>query len=70
MVLALCLVLALICLVACKGEDEPQDTTAEDNVTTDGQSTAETTSSTPSETVTFPSEEDDNDPKQEDVFFD
>ena len=72
--LALCLAMALVCLVACK-EKNPDETTPE-ITTTDGEYTTtpapttpqETTPATPEETVTFPSDEE-SDPKQEDVFF-
>lgn len=71
-----CLVLCFICLTACK-DDEPKETTPEEVVTTttpeetptQPTTPEETTPAGPTETVTFPSDEDD-DPKQEDVFFD
>ncbi len=77
-VLAVCLLMALVSLAACKDKN-PEETTPEQQevVTTTApqndkpQTTTpkETTPAQPTETVTFPSDEDD-DPKQEDVFFD
>ena len=71
-VLAVCLLMALVSLAACKDKN-PEETTPEQQgvVTTEPQTTTpkETTPAQPTETVTFPSDEDD-DPKQEDVFFD
>ncbi len=80
-ILVVCLVMVLGSLVACK-DDEPKTTTPEEQVstttpevttpevTTPEATTPEvTTPPGPTETVTFPSDEDD-DPKQEDVFFD
>ena len=79
-ILVLCLAMVLGSLVACK-EKEPQTTTPEEQVstTTPGVTTPEvttpekttpeaTTPDTPTETVTFPSDEE-SDPKQEDIFF-
>jgi len=73
--LALCLAMALVCLVACKDNKQPEETTPNEVEATTTESTtpkpttpAETTPATPSETVTFPSDEE-SDPKQEDVFF-
>ncbi len=75
-VLAVCLLMALVSLAACKDKEDPQGTQpTEDAKTTPTQTTPtpttpkETTPEQPTETVTFPSDED-NDPKQEDVFFD
>ncbi len=78
MVLVVCMVIALACLVACKDNKQPEqttpevpttETTTEDKTTTPQETTTEvTTPNTPTETVTFPSDED-NDPKQEDNFF-
>ena len=77
--LAVCLLMALVSLVACKDKKNPEEeTTVEQEVVTTTvpqnnkpQTTTpkETTPATPTETVTFPSDED-TDPKQEDVFFD
>ena len=77
-VLVMCMVIALACLVACKDNKTPQETTPGQvtvETTTEAKTTTpqattpqQTTPSTPAETVTFPSDED-NDPKQEDVFF-
>ena len=79
MVLVVCMVIALACLVACKDNKHPEETTTPaattpaemtPAVTTPAQTTpAETTTAGPTETVTFPSDEPD-DPKQEDNFFD
>ena len=80
MVLVVCTVIALTCLAACKDNKHPeattpvettvqQETTTQEEITTPVATTpAETTTPAPTETVTFPSDED-NDPKQEDVFF-
>ena len=66
-VLVMCLVIALVSLVACKDEKDPKETTPV--VTTPNTTTPqETTPATPDETVTFPSDGE-TDPKQEDVFF-
>ena len=77
--LAVCLLMALVSLAACKNKKNPEEeTTVEQEVVTTTvpqnnkpQTTTpkETTPATPTETVTFPSDED-TDPKQEDVFFD
>lgn len=80
-ILVVCLAMVLGSLVACKDE-EPETTTPEEQIssTTPDETTPEvttpaattpatTTPAGPTETVTFPSDEDD-DPKQEDVFFD
>ncbi len=79
MVLVVCMVIAVACLAACKNNKHPQETTpnqttsettTEDKTTTPSATTPQqTTPAGPTETVTFPSDEDD-DPKQEDVFFD
>ncbi len=85
MVLVVCMVIALACLVACNDkhpqETTPEattiETTTEEKTTTPEETTPEST--TPEETtpestkptgttVAFPSDEDD-DPKQEDSFF-
>ena len=78
MVLVVCMVIAIACLVACKDNKPPQETTPGQvtvETTTEAKTTTpqattpqQTTPSTPAETVTFPSDED-NDPKQEDNFF-
>ena len=77
--LTVCLLMALVSLVACKDKKNPEETTPTEQavVTTTQQpgdntqttTPKETTPATPTETVTFPSDED-TDPKQEDVFFD
>ena len=76
-VLAVCFLMALISLAACKDTDEPkqttpsndnQTTTVEDGTTPKVTTPKETTPEQPTETVTFPSNEED-DPRQEDVFF-
>ena len=77
--LAVCLLMALVSLAACKNKKNPEEeTTVEQEVVTTTQQPGdntqtttpkETTPATPTETVTFPSDED-TDPKQEDVFFD
>lgn len=77
--LAVCLLMALVSLAACKDKKNPEEeTTVEQEVVTTTQQPGdntqtttpkETTPATPTETVTFPSDED-TDPKQEDVFFD
>ena len=66
-ILAICLVLVLtVSVIACKDKNAEQTNPAE---TTAEQTTpAETTTKVPDETVTSPSEGDD-DPKQEDVFY-
>ena len=65
-VLAMCLVIALVALVACKDEKEPADTTPE--VTAPANTTpTETAPTTTTPAETTPAE---TDPKQEDVFFD
>ncbi|MBO5930880.1 MAG: hypothetical protein J6Q70_01425 [Clostridia bacterium] len=81
MVLVVCAVIALTCLSACKDNKQPEtttpnettaqvETTTKEEITTPEATTpAETTTPAPTETVTFPSDED-NDPKQEDVFVD
>lgn len=74
-VLALCLAMALVCLVACKDNKNPEVTTPDEITTSDNGHTTTpapttpeaTTPATPAETVTFPSDEE-VDPKQEDVF--
>ncbi len=73
--LALCLAMVLVCLAACKDNKNPEQTTPNEVEATTTESTTPevttpeaTTPATPSETVTFPSDED-NDPKQEDNFF-
>ena len=78
MVLVVCMVIAIACLAACKNNKQPEgttpeqttaETTTEEKTTTPQATTPQTTTpSTPTETVTFPSDED-NDPKQEDNFF-
>ena len=77
-VLAVCLLMALVSLAACKDKNEPEQTPpAEDTPTTTVEEGTtpkvtlpkETTSAQPTDTVTYPSDEE-NDPKQEDVFFD
>lgn len=84
-VLAVCLLMALVSLVACKDGEEPEDTQPSgDNQTTTEQTTTEQTTptdtgTTPPEVTTpekpaettpvFPSDEE-SDPRQEDVFFD
>ena len=70
--LVVCLLMALVSLVACKDKKEPEQTTPSQDVTTtttDSTTPEETTPGKVTETVTFPSVEE-NDPKQEDVFFD
>ena len=77
--LAVCLLMALVSLAACKDKKNPEEeTTVEQEVVTTTQQPGdntqtttpkETTPATPTETVTFPSDED-TDPKQEDVFVD
>lgn len=77
--LAMCLLMALVSLVACKDEEDPQETqpSGESQTTTvqttptgsSDSTTPEVTTTKPVETVTFPSDEE-SDPKQEDVFFD
>jgi hypothetical protein len=68
-VLVLCLVIALVSLVACKDEKNPEETTPA--VTTPNTTTpAETTPSDPSETTPSYPAEGETDPKQEDVFDD
>ena len=74
-VLAMCLAMVLVCLVACKGNEHTHETTLGDvanttleTTTPDKTTTEATTPETPTETVTFPSDEE-VDPKQEDVFF-
>jgi ABC-type uncharacterized transport system auxiliary subunit len=76
--LTVCLLMALVSLAACKDKKNPEETTPEQQevVTTTvpqndkPQTTTpkETTPAQPTETVTFPSDEE-VDPKQEDVFF-
>ena len=78
--LVVCLLMALVSLVACKDKNKEEPTQSEPTAesTTPAQTTpsgsntttpAQTTPAQPTETVTLPSDEDD-DPKQEDVFFD
>ena len=71
-VLVMCLVIALVSLVACKDEKEPKETTPAATTPADTvpntTTPKETTPATPDETVTFPSDGE-TDPKQEDVFF-
>lgn len=71
-VLAVCLLMALVTLVACKEKEEETQPTTPAQTTPAETTPAETTppETTPAETtVAFPSDEE-NDPKQEDVFFD
>lgn len=70
-VLAVCLLMALVSLAACKDKNPEQTTPSQDvtTTTTDSTTPEETTPGKVTETVTFPSDEE-NDPKQEDVFFD
>lgn len=78
-VLTVCLLMALVSLVACKDEEEPQNTQPDNNQTTPTVTTPTDTGTTPPEettpekpaetTVTFPSDEE-SDPRQEDEFFD
>lgn len=79
-VLVVCLLATLVSFVACKDKNEPEKTTTAsqpaDVVTTtapqddkpNNTTPAQTTPAQPTETVTFPSDEE-VDPKQEDVFF-
>ncbi len=77
MVLAVCLVIVLACMSACGDKNNGDETTpaGQDAVTTTTPQTTtpkqttpkQTTTEGPTETVTFPSDED-NDPFQEDVF--
>lgn len=78
MVLAVCFVICLACLSACKDNGTETPTTSPDpavvtttpETTTPKQTTPQqTTPPGPVETVTFPSEED-SDPKKEDSFID
>ena len=78
-VVALITVVVIAVSIANNNKTQPEETTPEEQavVTTTQQpgdntqttTPKETTPATPTETVTFPSDED-TDPKQEDVFFD
>ena len=81
-VLAVCLLMALVSLVACQDKEDPKNTQPSESnqtTTTPEQTTPTDTGTTPPEVTTpekpaettpvFPSDED-SDPRQEDVFFD
>ena len=73
--IVLALVITVIVLLAGNGNTSPNETTPKETTieTTPNETTVTTPETTtpagPTETVTYPSNED-NDPKQEDVFFD